>query len=177
MNVRRILWFAFLWLAGTLLAQAEGFRLESTGTRGGFSKRKNDERFCQVEGFVNWNAPWRWDYDCGWHIQTRLDLTAGWISGRGDDAFIGTVGPTFELGRDGFPLVLELGCSPGILSRDQFGHTDFGIPFQFTTHSSLLWRMGSRLTVEARVQHMSNAEIGPSNPGLNQFMLGVGWRF
>ena len=169
--------FAFLCLAGALHAQAEEFRLESAGTRGGISKRKNGERFNQVEGFVNWNTPCRWDYDCGLHIQTRLDLTTGWINGRGVDAFIGTFGPTFELGRDRFPLVLELGCSPTILSRKEFGSTDFGIPFQFTTHSSLLWRMGSRLTVEARVQHMSNAEIGPSNPGLNQFMMGVGWRF
>jgi len=24
---------------------------------------------------------------------------------------------------------------------------------------------------------MSNANIGPSNPGLNLYMLGVGWRF
>ena len=83
-------WIVVLWLSGVLYAQAEGFQLESAGTRGGISKRKNGERFSQVEGFVNWNAPWRWDYDCGWHIQTRLDLTTGWISGRGDDAFIGT---------------------------------------------------------------------------------------
>lgn len=169
--------FALLWLSGAFHAQAEGFQLESAGTRGGISKRKHGEQFHQIEGFVNWNAPWRWDYDCGLHIQTRLDLTAGWIKGRGDDAFIGSVGPTFELGRDRFPLVLEAGCNPTILSRDQFGHTDFGIPFQFTTHGSLLWRVGSRLTMEARFQHMSNADIGPSNPGLNQFMVGVGWRF
>jgi hypothetical protein len=133
--------------------------------------------FSQAEGFANWNAPWRWDYDCGWHIQTRLDLTAGWLSGRGDDAFIGTIGPTFDLGRDHFPLSLALGISPTIVSRYHFGHTDFGIPFQFTTHGSILWEIRSHVAVEFRYQHMSNAEIGPSNPGLNLYMLGVGWRF
>ena len=177
MSARRTGLISLLWLSGALLAQAEGFQLESAGIRGGTSKRKHGEQFHQVEGFVNWNAPWRWEYDCGWHIQTRLDVTAGWINGRGDDSFIGTIGPTFEFGRARFPLVLELGCSPTILSREEFGDTDFGIPFQLTTHASLLWRVGSRLTMEARVQHMSNADIAPSNPGLNQLMLGVGWRF
>jgi hypothetical protein len=177
MNLGRMRLFACLWLAGAFHAQAEGLSLESAGTRGGFSKRKHADRFQQIEAFVNWNAPWRWDYDCGWHIQTRLDLTSGWISGRGDDAYIGTFGPTFELGRNRFPLVFELGSSPTILSRKHFGNTDFGTLFQFTTHGSVLWRAGSRLTVEARLQHMSNANIGPSNPGLNMFLLGVGWRF
>jgi hypothetical protein len=177
MNARSSGLLALLWLSGALFAQAEGFQLESVGTRGGVSKRKHSDRFSQTEGFMNWNTPWRWDYDCGCYIQTRLDLTAGWISGRGDDAFIGSFGPTFELGRDRLPLVLELGSNPTILSRDQFGHTDFGVPFQFTTHGSLLWRVGSRVTLEARCQHMSNADIGSSNPGLNMFLLGVGWRF
>lgn len=169
--------FGLLLLSAVLQATADGFSLESAGTRGGISKRKNGERFSQFEGFVNWNTPWRWDYDCGWHIQTRLDLTAGWLSGRGDDAFVGTMGPTFELGRDRFPLVLEAGSSPTFLSRKDFGNTDFGTQFQFITHGSVLWRVRKRLTLEARYQHMSNANIGPSNPGLNMYMLGVGWRF
>lgn len=177
MNVRRLRLLTLLWLAGTLQAQADGFKLESAGTRGGVSKRKEAERFHQVEAFVNWDAPWRWDYDSGWYIQTRLDVTAGWLNGRGDDAFVGTFGPTFELGRNNFPLVLEAGSSPTILSRKNFGSTDFGTLYQFTTHGSVLWRPGSRITMEARFQHMSNADIGPSNPGLNLFLLAVGWRF
>lgn len=178
MNLGKIrLLFALLWLAGALHTQAEEFRLESAGTRGGVSKRKHGEMFSQFEGFVNWNTPCRWDYDCGWHIQTRLDLTAGWISGRGDDGFVGSIGPTFELGRDSFPLVFEAGSSPTVLDRKNFGNTDFGTRFQFITHGSVLWRVRSRLTLEARYQHMSNANIGPSNPGLNMYMLGIGWRF
>jgi hypothetical protein len=177
MNLRSAAAFVFLWLAGVLLARADGFQLESGGMRGGVSKRKHGETFSQVEGFVNWNAPWRWDYDSGWHLQTRLDLTAGWLSGRGDDGFIGTIGPTLELGRKHFPLTLAVGSSPTILSRYHFGHTDFGIPLQFTTHGDVSWEIGSHVAVEFRYQHMSNAEIGPSNPGLNLYMLGVGWRF
>jgi hypothetical protein len=180
MKLGRIrLWLALLWLAGELHAQAEGFRLESAGTRAGTSKIGADAQFYQLEAFVNWNMPsyCRWDCFCGCHLQWRLDLTAGWINGRGDDAIIGSLGPTFEIGRDDFPLLMECGSSPTILSREHFGNTDFGIPFQFTTHGSILWRLKNRLTLEARFQHMSNANIGPKNPGVNMYMLGVGWRF
>jgi hypothetical protein len=177
MNAKRTGLWALLWLAGTIHVHAEEFRLESVGTRAGVSKQKNGYEFYQVEGFVNWNLPCRWDCYCGCHLQWRLDLTAGWLNGRGENAFIGSIGPTFEIGRDGFPLVIECGSSPTILSREEFGHTDFGIPFQFTTHGSILWRMGSRVTIEGRFQHMSNANIGPTNPGLNLYMMGVGWRF
>lgn len=167
----------FILLAGMLLSSAEEFRLESAGTRFGTSKIGSDAQFYELDAYANWNLPCRWHCFCGCYLQWRVDVTAGWINGRGDDAFIGSIGPTFELAREGFPFVVEAGGSPAVLSRDQFGHTDFGIPFQFLTHGSILWRPRKRLTLEARYQHMSNANIGPKNPGLNMYMLGIGWRF
>ena len=170
-------WFVVLCLAGALQIHAEGLSLESTGVRGAFSNPAKHARYYQVEGYLNSNLPWRWDYESGWHIQTRVDLTAGWMNGRGEDAFVGTVGPSFELSWDKIPLTLDVGSSPTILSRDEFGHTDFGTLFQFTTHAGLTWKIGSRASVGCRFQHMSNAGIGSSNPGVNMSSFGLGWRF
>src|SRR5678816_4835457 len=61
MNAKRTGLWALLWLAGTIHVHAEEFRLESVGTRAGVSKQKNGYEFYQVEGFVNWNLPCRWD--------------------------------------------------------------------------------------------------------------------
>ena len=167
-----------LWIAVGVHSHAEGLHLESAGVRSGFSGTGDTApRFYQVEGFLNWNLPWRWEWESGWHLQSRLDLTGGWINGRGEDAVIGTVGPSFELSWDRAPLVLDAGFSPTVLGREQFGKTDFGTVFQFTTHGGLTWKIGSRLSLGYRFQHMSNAKIGPSNPGLNMHMLGAGWRF
>jgi len=167
-----------LGFAAGVEGRAEGIHLESTGVRGGLSGVGDTApRFYQIESFLNWNLPWRWEWESGWQLQSRLDLTGGWINGRGEDAVIATVGPTFSLSWRGLPLVLDAGSSPTVLGREQFGKTDFGTVFQFTTHGDLTWKIGSRLGLGYRFQHMSNANIGPSNPGLNMHMLAVGWRF
>ena len=163
-----------LW---TATAHALELHLDSAGTRGAFSNPFNHARFFQAEAYVNWNLPWRWDLGRECHLQTRLELTGGWMGGRGDNAGFGTLGPGFVLGWREFPLVIEAGVSPTLIGRDQFGHTDFGTIFQFTTHAGLTWRATSHLDVGWRFEHMSNANIGPSNPGVNFYSLGAGWRF
>lgn len=173
-------WLVVAWLAGAGQgAAAELFRFESAGVRGGFSEIKGNEgpRFGQVESYVNLNLPWRWNWKSDWHLQSRLDLSGGWIHGRGEDAVIGTVGPGFELIWDKVPVTLSAGSSPTVLGREQFGKTDFGTVFQFTTHIGATWKIGSRASLGYRIQHMSNASIGPSNPGLNLHMFSAGWRF
>ncbi len=152
-------------------------KLESSGVRGAFSNPFNYARFYHVEAYVNLNLPWRWKPGEDWTIQSRLDLTGGWMNGRGEDAAFATAGPSFEFGWKEYPLTLDLGCSPTVLSRDQFGNTDFGTIFQFTTHAGLNWKPGSRWTVGCRFEHLSNAGIGSSNPGVNLYSFGAGWRF
>jgi hypothetical protein len=158
-------------------ARAIDLHLESTGVRGAFSNPFEHARFYHTEAYVKWNLPWRWDLGREWHLQARLELTGGWMNGRGEDAVFGTIGPGFVAGWKEFPLVLEAGTSPTALGREQFGNTDFGTIFQFTTHAGLTWHATSHLEVGWRFEHMSNANIGPSNPGVNLYSFGAGWRF
>jgi hypothetical protein len=166
--------------AGLMMAASSlgaGIHLESSGLRGGFSAKGSKLSFYQTEAFVDWNLPWRCESDSGFRLQTKLDASAGWMNGRGDHAFVGTLGPMVSLGWKGFPLRLDLGSSPTILSRDEFGHTDVGIPFQFTTQAQLMLELGRHVAVGYRYQHMSNANISRSNPGVNMQMISIGYRF
>src|SRR5438874_182048 len=105
---------------------AESFRLDSAGGRFGFSAESRSENFHQAEGFANWALPWGWDFGEDWRLQSRLDLAAGWLSGHGEDAFVGSAGPTLSLSYHKFPLSLEGGFSPTYISRHEFGPTDLG---------------------------------------------------
>lgn len=168
---------ALALLAAAGSAGAMELRLDSGGMRGAFSNPFNHARFYHLETYLNWDTPWHWAMGREWELRTRLELTGGWMSGRGDNSIFGSIGPGFVVSWKDFPVMLEAGVSPTLLGREQFGNTDFGTVFQFTTHGGLTWRMTSRLDLGVRFEHLSNANIGPSNPGVNLYSVGVGWRF
>lgn len=149
----------------------------TAGTRGGVSFESGQNRFQQVEAFSDLNLPWQWNVYSDWRFQPRIDASAGWLEGEHADAFIGTVGPLVELRPGKFPLALEGGSSPTILSRDRFGAKNFGEQFQFTSHIGLTWYITEHISVGYRFQHMSNAGIAHPNPGLNLQMLELSYSF
>ncbi|HTX20810.1 MAG TPA: acyloxyacyl hydrolase [Candidatus Aquilonibacter sp.] len=161
----------------SVVCRGEAQDLQSAGVRGGISLNSHSYTFRQAEAFAEMNLPWRWDFHSDWYFQTRLDASAGWLGGKETDAFIGTIGPVLELGKEKFPLTLEAGFSPTVLSRHEFGIKDFGDWFQFTTHVGLNWDVTKHLRVGYRYQHMSNAGLAEPNPGLNLHMISVSWRF
>ena len=165
----------FLLLSNIVPVTAQ--ELWSVGVRGGTSLSFNANQFQQVEGFADMTLPWEWDFYSDWRLVPRVDASAGWLSGEHTDAFVGTVGPLVELHKGTFPLVLEGGSSPTFLSRDRFGGKYFGERFQFTSHLGLTWYITQHVSVGYRFQHMSNAGISSSNPGLNLQMLEMSYSF
>lgn len=153
----------------------------SVGARGAFSASSYNDPFVQVEAFANWDLPahrpWRFESVSGWYVQSRLDFAAGWLSGRSEEGFVASLGPTFSFGKRKFPVSVEMGGSPTILSRYRFGETDLGFPFQFTSHVGAMVELGSRVSLGYRLQHMSDAGISRHNPGLDLHSLGVSYRF
>jgi lipid A 3-O-deacylase len=153
------------------------FRLESIGVRGGFPANESGKDFNQAELFMDWQLPWWWNLGAQWRLQTRLDLSLGWLGSSTDNAFIGTLGPSLILEKKDSALSLEGGISPTVLSKDDLGAKNFGTKFQFTTHIGLNWDIASRVRLSYRFQHMSNAHLGEHNPGLNLHMLGISYLF
>lgn len=168
--------------AGRLLLAAsacfgQSVHLESAGARAGFYANGANSDFNQAEAFINLNLPWRWELGSQWHLQSRFDGSIGWLGEPGAIAGVVTVGPSLLLGRQSFPLSLEGGVSPTLLTRADFRTKDLGIPFQFTSHLGLNLDLFSRIRLGYRFQHMSNAGVGRHNPGLNMHMFGLSYLF
>jgi hypothetical protein len=176
-NPSRLALFTLASVLGLASGLAEDFRLESAGVRSGFSMNHRTEDFKQTEAFVYWELPCRWELFSDLQIQWRLDVSAGWLSERGDAAALVTGGPSGVLQWRNFPISLEAGCSRTILSRDEVGSKDFGTPFQFTSHGGANLDFGSHWRLGYRFQHMSNAHLSHDNPGLNLHMFAASWRF
>jgi hypothetical protein len=168
-------------LIGVFMAATAGwageFRLESAGGRVGFPANPSAEGFHQAEAFVNWNLPWHWDLGRDWRLQSRLDVSAGWLGRGPDNAAIATLGPSLALGWQRLPVSLEGGISPTVISLEHFKTKDLGTDFQFTSHLGVNWDFASRMRLGYRYQHMSNAGIGQNNPGLNLHLVALSYVF
>jgi len=148
------------------------------GVRGGASwdGAGDNGHFYQAEWFGGYNFRYRLEYS-KWFLRPGVDASVGWINNGDTSGFIGTIGPLVELGRGRFPITVEAGAAPTILSQQRFPSRDFGDNFQFTSHVGLNWRMTDHLTLGLRVQHMSNAGINRINPGLNMGFLSLKYIF
>ena len=147
------------------------------GLRGGISVYGGRDHFSQVEPFAAWRPPCQWNFCSDWWLGGRLEGSAGWINGEGVNAFIGTLGPVIELHKGNFPLILEGGSSPTVLSQHRFGTMNFGDNFQFTSHIGLRLEITKHFSIGWRFQHMSNAGIAHPNPGLNEQMISASYGF
>jgi hypothetical protein len=173
--MKQIVLIAFL--AAAPGSQAVELRDFDIGVRVGTSMNDRTETFRQVEGTVDYRLPWHWEWESGFHVESRLDFSAGWLHGEGQEAAVATLGPTAVLGWKELPLTLDIGSSPTLLSRHHFGNRDFGGLFQFTTHIGLNWELLPHFQIGYRYQHMSNAGLFTPNPGLNLHMLGLSYQF
>lgn len=177
MKLWNYLFASLLTAAVSISVAAADFRWESVGLRYGVSASSFSSLFQQSDAFARMDLPWRWDFCQHWRLQTRLDASAGWLGGSGEDAFICTLGPSVGVKHENFPVEIEVGSSPTLMSREHFGNTDFGIPFQFTSFLGMSVDVGKRWGAGYRFQHMSNAGLGSDNPGLNMHMFSVRFRF
>jgi lipid A 3-O-deacylase len=175
-QLRSILIFsATVFVMGELRVSAQDFL--TGGSRGGISFNEGNHRFGQAEAFADFDLPWQWNFCSDYRLQPRIDVSSGYLGDETTSAFMGTAGPLLELRKGHFPLVLEGGASPTLISRYRFGSTDFGEDFQFTSHIGLAWYITDHLSVGCRFQHMSNAGLAKPNPGLNVGMLVLSYHF
>src|SRR5262245_51619292 len=148
-----ISWF----LAGSVVGGAQELTLEDIGVRYGFPGNQRSQGFNQSEIFANVDFPVQWTVRTRWHIQPRLDFSAGWLGGHGDNGFIGEAGASLALSFKQCPLKLEGGVCPTLISRTEYGSHDFGDMLQFTSYGGLYLDLGERWRLGYRYQHMSNA--------------------
>lgn len=164
-------------LSGASSIGAEGWSLEQSGLRFGFPATRLHEHFYQVEAHARIDTPCQLALGHGWEARSGLDLSAGMLMRDENEGFVGTVGPVVSIRWGTFPVEFVSGSSATILSRNTFGRTRFGIPFQFTSHVGLGVSLARHWTASYRFQHMSNGSLSPRNPGLDLHSLGISYRF
>jgi lipid A 3-O-deacylase len=175
-RVGRCVAAAFLLLSADAV-RAEEFRLESVGTRFAFSSKKRNADMYQTDLTLNANLPWRWHFNEHWSLQTRLDSSAGWLTGHGDDAGVFNLTPSFVLHRQNVPVSLVAGSGPVLLTKYRFDGLNLGMQFQFATYAGLDWNIGTHFRLGYQFQHMSNAGLASPNPGVNFHFFAVSYRF
>ena len=175
-SLRGLLASVFVVAAGT--GRAQYFIPESIGARGGasFTGGQGGE-FYQAEAFADWNLPWKTESDSGWFLQTKLTLSVGWLGGTGINAGEANLAPAVGLGRRHFPLWLEGGIGPTFITNYDFSALNFGERLQFTSFVGVNLDLTSHWRLGYRFQHMSNAGLARSNPGLNLNMLALSYAF
>jgi hypothetical protein len=152
------------------------FSIDSAGARVGFPGNLSGREFNEAEGFVLWQLPWQWEWRSGWRLDTLLDTSVGWL-GDGRDAAKFAAGPELVLRWKKFPVFLEAGFSPSILTRSEFATKDLGSVVEFTSDLGVGVDLGAHLRLDYRFEHMSNASLGDTNPGLNLHVVGASYRF
>lgn len=165
------------FMASTALVSAEETNRFSLGARSGFSSTDFGDPFWQTESFMTYDLAQPWSLYSKWTLTPRLEGTLGDLSRNGENGFIGTLGPELVLRFGQFPVVLDTGIRLTLIGRLVYDQRDFGYPLEFTSHAGLEWVISSRWKLGYRFQHMSNAGLGRSNPGVNMNLFGVGYRF
>ncbi len=165
-----------LFIAATPV-RAEDFALTSAGVQFGLPASHGGKDFWSTEAITRWNLPWDWRFGTNWSLNSRLELTAGWLGDGHQNAFISSCGPSFGLHRARLPLAVEAGVSPTVITHHDFQSKDFGSFFQFTSHIGLSCQIVSHFVIAYQIQHMSNAGIAQPNPGLNLHVIELRYIF
>jgi hypothetical protein len=145
------------------------------GLRGGMDATGSEEHYAAGEAYLLRELPWRTDL-AGGVLASRLDLGAGYLESSGDDGGWLAAGADVVWIVGAGRLEFEAGFRPVYLFDHQYGDDDLGGALQFSSHGGIAFHL-SRFTLGYRFQHMSNAGIYDSNPGINLHLFGVGAKF
>ena len=146
------------------------------GIRGGKGILAEPEDYAPGELYFLKALPWQNSLCPATKLYARLDVgigyihteerSGGWLAG-GMDVVFGPQDGAWEF---------EGGFRPTWLFEDDLGGEDFGGPVQFTSHVGATYKL-SDVVLSYRYQHISNAGIYDSNPGINLQLVGVGVSF
>jgi hypothetical protein len=164
-------WIAVFWTIG--LVSGADLTPRSTGLRFGASATSIDDLYTQIETVLRWELHRPLDFGGSWWGRADVDFSLGPLTGRVNTGLIASLGPLFEAGRKGCPVSLVLGISPTFLGLRHYDQDDFGSHLQLTSHAGFNIALGHGWSLGYRFQHMSNAHLGDSNPGLNLHVLTV----
>jgi hypothetical protein len=88
-----------------------------------------------------------------------------------------SVGPGLAWGWKGWPIFLVVGARAALLGEQEYKDKYFGGRLQFIEGIGLNIRLNRNLEAGYRLQHMSNAFMYDTNPGLNMHIFEFRYSF
>lgn len=143
----------------------------------------------QRVGFaVTWTWSRKWFADGDWFLGGYWEVGGSYWDadeGRTGTDSLGELGITpvlrLEPHRDmgGLLPYVELGVGAHVFTDTELEDKDFDIPFAFGSHLGAGMRFGdgARWELGYRYQHLSNASLGDSNPGINFHLLHLAYHW
>jgi hypothetical protein len=122
--------------------------------------------FRQREAYLAWPLGGR-DLGGGWRLGAGLQAGGGTVEVNGRGTWLLSLGPLVTLQTPGDRFRLHGGVRPTYWDDRHLGILNVGSYLQFTSHAGIALRLGRGLWVGYRIQHVSNADLDRSNPGLN----------
>jgi hypothetical protein len=167
-------WFLALACAA-LLGLPAAAAAAQFGVRGGTDATGTEQSYSATELYLLYPLSWRW-YVAGGTLQPRLDGGIAWLISGNDHGGWLAAGANMVYSVDWLPVELEAGLRPVWMFETVYGREDFGGSLQFYSQIGAALRF-SRFALNYRFQHLSNAGIYGSNPGLNLHLFGISAKF
>ena len=152
-----------------------------------FGMSESDEDVERYGGAARWNFGGKWLQTGNWHLAAFFELSVTYWDGKPgrtseDDLVDFGLTNVLRYQRDpahGLAPFVELGLGAHVHTEDGIGNKDFDIPFSFGSQFGAGARFGDKGKYELvyRFQHLSNASLGDSNPGINFHAIQLGYHF
>ena len=133
---------------------------------------------------LQWEWQRKWFTEGDWYLGGYWELSGSYWDGdpgRYNNDSLGEFGftPVFRLqphNNSGFRPFVEAGLGGHVLTENELEDKDFSIAWQFGSHLGAGVQFGSNNQFELlyRFQHLSNASLGDSNPGINFHVFRLG---
>lgn len=107
----------------------------------------------------------------------HIELAFGALSTSQETRPFVSLGPVWRWSNARENLLVDFGISPTLIARSTFNGHDLGGNFHFTSAAAVGAKLGRRgaLAVSLRIQHVSNAGLGRTNPGMD--IIGLNFTF
>lgn len=124
--------FVFSFISTSFLC-ANDLVLKSFSTRARVSEKTllgkdAPEDFKSYDLAVDYGLPWERYSNSGWGVGSRLMLSAGYLEGAGESAFVLSAVPKLSLGSKDGRYFLDFGAGAALFTRHRFGTQNFGSP-------------------------------------------------
>lgn len=137
-----------------------------TGVRLGMDI-ESDRTFRSIEAQATLPFAWQLPPPSADLLALQWEASLGLLRGEGKTAAMIKVAPQLSHRLFHTPAVIVLSSGPTLLSRGRFGDFDLGGHLHFTSGIGVQCDLPRDWVVGCRLQHLSNASIRKTNPGLN----------